>query len=182
MRAPFAGAVFDRFVSVGEYVQPSTRVVTLVGVSPLRLQLTLAEADLARVFVGQKVSFEVEAYPKERFVGDVRYIDPAVRASTRDIRIDALVDNHDRRLKAGMSATARLEEADAPSLVVPATAIRGTGLEARALVAAGGRLSERSVQVGSERDGLVEVLDGLREGESVVAPLTPEAKDGTVVH
>lgn len=69
VRAPFSGMVSDWYVSVGEYVQPFTRVVTLVELDPLRLQITVNEADIGHVQRDQPVDFEVESFRKSTSPG-----------------------------------------------------------------------------------------------------------------
>jgi RND family efflux transporter MFP subunit len=181
VRAPFAGMVGERFVSVGEYVMPSTKVVALVELDPLRLQLTVDEASLAHVHEGQMVRFQVDAYPKESFEGTVKYIDPTVRSSTRDLVVEAVVQNEGRRLRPGMFAQAYLVLPDEPMPTVPLTAVRKDASSARLFCIVDGRAEERIVQVGPERDGNVAILDGIRAGEQVVANPDEQVKDGVPV-
>jgi membrane fusion protein (multidrug efflux system) len=179
--APFAGTVSERYVNVGEYVQPATAVVSLVALDPLRLHLTVAESDIGQVAVGQVVHFGVMAFPGELFEGTVKYIDPAVRSTTRDLRVDAVVPNANRRLSPGMSATVSLQLPEAESLAVPESAVVDRGAGARVFVVRDGRLEERPVQLGPKKDGAVGVLDGLKVGERVVAAVNDTIKDGIAV-
>ncbi len=73
VRAPFAGAVGERFVSVGDYVTRGTKVASVVRIDPLRVELTVPEQYVSAVAVGRAVTFEVDAYPGETFTGQVRY-------------------------------------------------------------------------------------------------------------
>jgi RND family efflux transporter MFP subunit len=183
--APFAGTISERYVNVGEYVQPASKVAAIVALDPLRLQLTVAEADIGRVSMGQQVAFTVAAFSDKTFVGTVKYIDPAVRSMTRDLRVDAVVPNPERELSPGMSAKVLLKLPDAPSLSVPMTAVReagrGSAASARVFVVQDKRLEERAVQLGPKRDDRVAILDGLRAGEQVVTTLTDAIKDGIAV-
>jgi membrane fusion protein (multidrug efflux system) len=181
VRAPFAGMVSERFVSVGEYVQPPTRVATLVELDPLRLQLTVGEADVGRIHDGQDVQFEVEAYPGEHFKGTVKYIDPTVRSASRDMVVEATVPNPDRRLKPGMFATAFVELPDQPIVSVPKGAIKQDAAATRLFAVVNGAVEERLVQLGPERNGWVAVLDGLKTGEKVVVNPGEQVKDGIPV-
>ena len=181
VRAPFKGRINERFVSVGEYVQPSTKVVNLIEISPLRLQLTLAESDLGQAKRGQRVTFTVQAYPQETFTGVLQYLGTAVRSSTRDLLVEALVENADGRLRPGMFAAAELALPDAPLPVVPATAVRRDGSTRRIFVQVADHLEERIVAVGPERDGQVGILDGLIDGEHVVVAPGESARDGLKV-
>jgi membrane fusion protein, multidrug efflux system len=181
VRAPFAGMVSERFVNMGEYVQPSTRVATLVELDPLRLQFTVNEADLRRIRAGQQVTFEVEAFPGERFTGTVKYIDPTVRATTRDLVVEATVTNADHRLRPGMFATTRVPLPDERVVRVPRAALRRDAGGSRLFAVVSGRVEERVVQVGIEKDGYVAILDGLKAGELVVVDPGKHVRDGTPV-
>lgn len=181
VRAPFAGMVGERYVSVGEYVAPSTRVVNLVELDPLRLQLTVDEANFGQVHMGQEVRFQVDAYPKESFVGTVKYIDPTVRSTTRDLVVEAVVQNKDRRLRPGMFAQAFLQLTDEPLPVVPKSALRQDATSTRLFAIVEGRVEERIVQVGPERDGFVAILEGLKIGDQVVVDPNEQVKDGVPV-
>ncbi len=181
VRAPFAGLVAERYVSPGEYVRADSRVVHLVQIDPLRLELTIPEADLAAVKEGQKVDFQVDAFPGESFTGIVRYIGPAVRATTRDLVFEALVPNADRRLKPGLFASAQLVVGSEPLPVVPASALRHDGESWRAFVVEGGQIEERVVQAGPTVGGEVAVLNGLAPGERLVTHPTEQTADGVAV-
>ena len=83
VRAPFDGVVGERLVSVGDYVTRGTKVASVMRVSPLRLELTVPAQYVTAVAVGSAVSLEVDAYPGETFVGQVRFVSPALRSDTR---------------------------------------------------------------------------------------------------
>ena len=181
VRAPFSGMISERFVSRGEYVQPSTRVATLVELDPLRLQVTVSEADLQHIAEGQKLMFQVQSYPGSMFEGKVRYIGPAMRSNTRDLVVEALVKNADHKLRPGMFATVSMELADQPLPVVPKAALRAGGVSPHVFAIVRGRVEERAVQIGAERNGYVAILNGISAGDSIVTNLTADVKDGIPV-
>jgi RND family efflux transporter MFP subunit len=181
VRAPFAGMIGERFVEVGEYLGPSSKVASVIELVPLRLQLTIPEAEVGRIAPRQVVTFEVQAFPGEPFSATVAYVGPALRASTRDLVVEAVVPNADGRLRPGMFATAHLELPSEPVVAVPSSSLRDDGATARLFAVVDGRLEERIVQTGPERDGYVAVLDGLRPGERVVTRLSDEIRDGVPV-
>jgi membrane fusion protein (multidrug efflux system) len=156
-------------------------VVHLVDLDPLRLELTIPEADFAAVKEGQKVDFQVDAFPGETFTGTVRYIGPSVRATTRDLVFEALVPNADRRLKPGLFASAQLVIGTQPLPVVPLSALRHDGDTWRAFVVADKQLEERVVAMGPTEGDQVAVLLGLTAGERVVAHPTEKTADGVAV-
>jgi RND family efflux transporter MFP subunit len=181
IRAPFAGVIGERSVNVGQYVQPSTRVVTLYTADPLRLELTVPEANIAGIKPEQPVVFTVSAYGDAKFTGTVKFISPNVRPTTRDLVIEAFCPNPDLKLKPGMFAVARLETAEKPLASVPTTALVKQAQLTRAFAVVNKRIEERVVQTGSERDGKTAVIAGLKAGESVVVAPGPEVRDGAQV-
>jgi membrane fusion protein (multidrug efflux system) len=178
IRAPFPGLVAERYVSVGEYVRPDTKVAHLVDIDPLRLELTIPEQNMSAVKKGQTVQFQVAAFPNQTFTGTVSYIGPAVRTSTRDLVFEALVQNKEKLLRPGLFATARLDLGAKPTAVVPKTALRVEGETTRAFAVIDKHLEERLVQTGIEQDGKVAILSGLKPGEHIVAAPSDKHQDG----
>ncbi|HEX8027894.1 MAG TPA: efflux RND transporter periplasmic adaptor subunit [Vicinamibacterales bacterium] len=182
VRAPFAGAVGERFVSVGDYVTRGTKVASVVRIDPLRVELTVPEQYVAVVAAGRAVNFEVDAYPNETFTGQVRYVSPSVTASTRALTLEAIVPNPSGRLKPGFFATARIEEAEKrPGILVPATAVRTVAGTARVFVVANDRAEERVVMTGQAVGEQVEIVSGLKAGERVAASALNQLVDGVRV-
>ncbi len=169
VRAPFAGVVGERFVSVGDYVTRGTKVASVMRIDPLRVELTVPEQYVSAVAAGSAVTFEVDAYPGETFTGQVRYVSPSVKTETRALMIEAVVPNPSSRLKPGFFATARIEQAAKPAgILVPAAAVRTVAGTARVFVVANDRAEERVVMTGQVVGDQVEIATGLKAGERIV--------------
>jgi len=182
VRAPFAGIVGERFVSVGDYVTRGTKVATVMRVDPLRVELTVPEQYVSAVAAGREVTFEVDAYPGETFAGQVRFVSPSVAADTRALTIEAIVPNGADRLKPGFFATAQIEQARMlPGLLVPAAAVRTVSGTARVFVIVGDRVEERVVMAGQPVGDQVEITSGVKAGERVVAGGLDRIVDGVRV-
>ena len=182
VRAPFAGAVGERFVSVGDFVTRGTKVASVVRIDPLRVELTVPEQYVAVVAVGRAVTFEVDAYPKETFTGQVRFVSPSVTATTRALTLEAIVPNPDGRLKPGFFATAQIEEAaKRPGILVPATAVRTIAGTARVFVVAGDRAEERIVMTGQAVGDQIEIASGIKSGERIATGGVDQLVDGVRV-
>jgi membrane fusion protein (multidrug efflux system) len=181
IRAPFDGVVGERFVNVGQYVQPSTRVASVYSADPLRLELTVPESNVAVVHEGMPVSFTVVAFGDQPFEGHVKYISPAVRESTRDLVVEAIVPNGDGRLKPGMFAVAKLLLATPPTPVVPTAAVVQDDTGARLFVIAGKQAQERLVQLGETVGDVVAVVSGVSAGDAVVLHPGGDMHDGARV-
>ena len=182
VRAPFAGLVAERVVSVGDYVTRGTRVATVVRVDPLRLELTVPEQSVSLVKVGLPVKLTVDAYTNEEFDARIRFVSPSLRADQRALTVEALAANGDGRLKPGMFATARIRQAvDAPALLVPATSVEVIAGTSRVYVVKNNRVEERIVTVGETFGDRIEVTSGIAKGESVATDPKGRVADGQTV-
>jgi membrane fusion protein, multidrug efflux system len=183
VRAPFAGAVDQRFVSVGAYVSRGTKVVTVVRINPMRVELTVPGQYLASLAAGRTVSLQVDAYPGKTFTGKIRYVSPSLKADSRALVIEAVVPNQTGELKPGLFATAQIEQASAtPAILVPSTAIRTiTGTSRVYVVSGDGTVEERIVTTGQAAGELVEVTSGLASGEVVATSNVAQLRDGLPV-
>jgi membrane fusion protein (multidrug efflux system) len=182
IRAPFDGIIGERLVNVGQYVEPSTRVASIYDPNPLRLAVTVPEANLAAIREGMPVAFTVAAFGDEHFAGNVKFISPNVREASRDLVVEAVVPNPDGKLRPGMFAVARVQIGERPYPVIPAAAIARDESEARVFVVGPTReVQERLVQLGETKDDFIAILSGVKAGESVVLHPGPDVRDGARV-
>jgi len=177
IRAPFSGIVAERFVTAGEYVRPDTRVVTLVDIETLRLELTVQESAINQIHEGQTVQFRV-ASSSDPFTAQIRYVGPAVRRTSRDLVVEALVSNADHKLKPGMFATAKVELGTYSSPVLPLRALRDSGVSKHVFVVVQNKLEERVVETGDVIGDAVAIVHGVKAGERVVSKVREEIRDG----
>jgi RND family efflux transporter MFP subunit len=182
VRAPFAGLVAERAVSVGDYVTRGTRVATVVSIDPLRVELSVPEQAVALVKVGQPVRLTVDAYPGEEFSATVRFVSPALRVDRRALTVEAIVPNGDGRLKPGFFASALIQQgASAPATTVPDAAVETVAGTSRVYVVKDGRTEERIVTIGQKVEGNVEITSGVAKGEVLVAEPRGRITDGMAV-
>lgn len=181
VRAPFRGVVGERFVSVGDYVNTTTRLTTLQTADPQRVAFQVPERYAARIEVGQNVDFRVAAVER-RFSGRVDFVDPVVQVPARTILVKAQVANPDRALLPGMFVEARLVvEVRPEAIVVPEDAI--LPLEGRNFVwvVEEGRADRREVELGVRTPGFVEIRQGMSPGEQVVVGGLQQLREGAPV-
>ena len=183
VRAPFAGIVDQRFVSVGDYVTRGTKVASVMRTTPLRVELTVPGQYISTIAAGRAVSLAVDAYPGRTFTGQVRYVSPAVQTDSRALIIEAVVANDTGELRPGFFATARIEQASpTPAVLVPASAIRSDGTTARVYaVSPAGLAEERIVTTGQTVDDLIEITSGVKAGETIVTSNVSQLADGVRV-
>jgi len=183
VRAPFAGIVGERFVSLGDYVNSSTRLVTLQTVAPQRAVFQVPERYANKLAVGQRVSFRVAALPDVEFVGVVDFVDPLVQLPARTILVKAEVPNSRRELKAGMFIEARLvTEVRPDAVLIPEDALLPLqGATLVWVVTGEGTATRRQVEIGVRVPGFVEILVGVEAGEQVVVGGLERLSEGVPV-
>jgi len=180
IRAPFTGVIAERFAHVGDYVRADTKVVTLLVDDPLRLRLTVPERSIPFAKEGVEVSFENVAMPDRTFTGTIKFVGREVRSLTRDLVVEAIVDNHDGVLLPGMFVTAHLPTGESVVPVIPRHSIVPLDANQSVFVVVDGRLQQRVVQVGATLGDAVAILDGLHKGDRIVTDPS-QTTDGQLV-
>lgn len=196
--APFDGVLGIRQVNLGAFINPGDPVVTLTDLSNLYVNFTLPEQARSQIEVGQEVEVAVDAFPDTKFLAKLTAIDPVVMQDTRTIQVQATMENPDQQLSPGMyvKAAVQLPEAE-PAFMVPETAVEfsiyGDQLyvvremddkdkaelanaptmpgapKMPAEEAAKVKKVERVfVKTGARFNGIVAIVEGLKEGDLVV--------------
>ena len=169
VRAPFAGVIGQRFVSEGDYVTSSTRLLTLQTTDPQRAVIEVPERYAVELRSGQELEFTVAAKPGRTYRAVVDFIDPVVEPVKRTIVVKANAANPGRVLRPGMFIEARLATATrANAVVVPEAAVQPLRSANVVWAVSNGKASRRVVQLGARSQGVVEVLSGVQAGEPVV--------------
>jgi membrane fusion protein (multidrug efflux system) len=179
VRAPFAGVVGQRFVSLGDYVTSQSRLATLQTVNPQRAVFQVPERYATALAPDQRISFRVAALQDRIFTGRVDFVDPVVQLPARTITVKAEVANPKGELQPGMFVEVRLETATRPdAVVVPEEAVVSLQGEPFMWVVVDGKASRRAVQLGVRTPGFVEVRDGVEAGEQVVVGGVDKLQEG----
>lgn len=179
IRAPFAGVVAERMVEPGEYVKADSKVARVVDLATLRLVLNVPETEVGRLAAGQTVEFTTAAFPGRTFKGTLKFLGAAMREASRDLVVEAEVENRDGLLRPGFFCNARIRLSEEKAAVAPAEALRGEGSRRRLFVVAkNNTLSERLVEIGETIEGFVEIRRGAATGETVVLQPGADAVDG----
>jgi len=178
IRAPFAGRVGLRRISVGSLISPGTVITTLDDTSTIKLDFTIPETFLSAVKPGLDITAHSVAYPDTSFSGKVSSVDSRVDPATRSVTVRALLPNVDGLLKPGMFLTTRLSRGAIEALLVPEHALVPEGGQMFVFVVRDGTAEKRKVQTGQRRVGEVQVVEGLAAGELVVTEGTQKLRDG----
>lgn len=170
-RAPLTGVVLERLVTAGTAVTPGTPLFVVSDLSHLWALAEIDETRLSRVAVGRPVDVRVSAFPDVAFQGTIAFVGDTVNPRTRRVTVRCILPNPDGRLKPEMFATIALGTTE-PRLVVvvPATAIQEyEGSPVVFVQDAPQTFRVRKVVTGPETEGLVEVRQGLKAGETIAA-------------
>lgn len=182
IRAPFAGRLGLRRVSVGSLVGPETEITTLDDTALIKLDFAVPEIFLARLEAGLPIVARSAAYPDRTFEGIVSSVDSRVDPVSRTVTVRALLENDQRLLRAGMFLTVSLLREDIRSLLIPEQAIVPDQSRQFVWVVDENETAHfREVNTGRRRPGQVEILSGLEEGERVIIAGTQKARDGQPV-
>jgi RND family efflux transporter MFP subunit len=168
LTAPFSGRVRERHATPGQFLATGAPVVTIVKVNPLRLRLSIPEREATSVKPGLMVRVVLEGDPTVH-AGRVSRISPAIEESSRTLSIEAEIANPTGVLRPGAFANAEVvTESTQVAILVPETALASFAGVDKVFVVEAGKAAERRVTLGRRHDGQVEVLTGLKVGESVV--------------
>jgi membrane fusion protein, multidrug efflux system len=191
VRAPFDGELGVRHVEVGQYLTAGTQIVTLTDLSQLYANFTVTEKDSGQLKVGQTIRVSVDAYPGRTFEGKINAIEPQIATDTRNIRVQATLDNPDHILKPGMFATTTVVLPDKPPVItVPETAVDYTLYGDSVFLITekkedDGKTSLTAVRTfvrtGKRVDGRAEIVNGLKPGDRVVAVGQLKLQSGAAV-
>lgn len=191
IRAPFSGKLGITTVNPGQYLNPGDKIVTLQAIDPILLDFTVPQQDLGAVAVGQHVRILNDSYPDQSFEGRISAIDPKIDVATRNVQVEATVENHKHLLYPGMFARADVEHGEPHNyLTLPQTAITYNPYGATVFLAkdsgkkdAGGQPVLEAQQVfvttGATRGDQVAVLKGVDDGSLVVTSGQLKLKNGS---
>ena len=170
VKAPLSGVVLEKLITEGTAVTPGTPLFVVSDLSSLWALAEIDETSISHVKAGVPVEVSVSAYPGETFTGTITWVADMVNPKTRRVTVRCALPNAQGRLKPEMYATVMLGEGEPrPVVVVPSSAIQDIDGKPVVFIEEGqGRYRQRSVTVGPERGGTVEVRSGLRDGERIV--------------
>jgi membrane fusion protein (multidrug efflux system) len=192
IRAPFAGRLGIRAIDLGEYLNPGTKIVTLQALNPIYDDFYLPQKSISQIAIGQKVTVRADASPGRTFHGEITAISPKVDPNTRNVAIRAKISNPESLLLPGMFAITDIHVGEPKQYItLPQTAItyepygntvflvetHGTGPDGKPLLTA----QEKFVKTGGTRGDQIAVLEGVKEGDTVVTSGQIKLHSGTPV-
>jgi membrane fusion protein, multidrug efflux system len=191
IRAPFAGRLGITTVNPGQYLNPGDAIVTLQAVDPIYTDFYLPQQDIGQLAVGLPVTIANAAFGDRTFAGKITSINSKVDSATRNVQIEASVDNHERKLLPGMYANVKVDAGVARRyLTLPQTAITYNPYGATIFVVKGGAQPNAQgkalpvaqqvfITAGPTRGDQVAILKGVDAGAQVVTSGQLKLKNGT---
>ena len=168
--APRDGIVLERAAVDGMRAMPGDALFRLADVSTVWAVIDLAERDLPLVAVGQSVAVRARGFPDRPFTGRITLIYPQIDKETRTGRVRVELANPDGTLRPGMYVEAEIETgSEAAVVAVPVSAVIDSGARQVVILDKGeGRFEPRAVMLGRRSQDLVEIREGVAEGQRVV--------------
>lgn len=183
IKAPFSGIVNKRYIEQGAYISPGNPLFEIVDVSKLKLALSVNETQVASLKKGDEVPIKCAVFPDKKFKGRITFIAPQADNSLNfPVEIE-ISNNTEGILKAGMYGTGIFEfPRQAPAITVPRSAFVGSVSSNQLYVLADNKVARiRNVVAGRVFGNEVEILEGLKEGETVITSGQINLTDGTAV-
>ncbi|HLB17378.1 MAG TPA: efflux RND transporter periplasmic adaptor subunit, partial [Burkholderiales bacterium] len=169
IRAPFAGVIGIRQVSVGDYVKEGQDLVTLEDISALKVDFRLPELLLTDLKRGQTVEVASDALPGRTYAATLDAIDPLIDQNGRALILRARLRNTEGQLRPGMFVRTRVILAERPrALTVPEEALIPVGADQYVFRVTADKAARVKVKTGLRRDTQVEITEGLQAGDVVV--------------
>lgn len=166
IRAPFNGVVQERKASPGEYLMEGAILASVVRVDPIRLRLEVPEREAVTVRQGQRVNFRVDG-DTNVYHGKIDRLSPAIAQDNRMLQLEADIAN-DGRLRPGAFVRAEIFTTTAPAIMLPRNAVVSfAGIE-KVFLFENGKAAERRVTTGRVLGNEIEVIKGIKPGESVI--------------
>lgn len=185
IRAPISGYVSERVADVGEYISPNTpnsKIATIVRTSTLRVKINVPEQDIGKIATGQGVSVQTSAYPDRNFAGTVARVAPSLNTTARTLNVEAEIQNTEGLLKPGQFVTVRITQSKPePAVMIPAAAVKAVGDSNSVFVVKDGIARQHFVQLGLLENDMIQVKQGVIEGDAVAVDNLGSLTDGAIV-
>ena len=169
IRAPIDGVISERYIKLGNTIKTGDQVYRVTSLDPLVAYMFIPEREFRQITAGQPVQISIDAVPGEIFTASVTRVSPIVDPDTGTFKITIEMPGEDRRVKPGMFGRMNIiYDKHENVLQVPRSAIIELAGQASLFVVEDGVGKRKNVQTGFSSDGMVEITDGLTDGENVI--------------
>ncbi len=179
VKAPFDGIVIERKAEPGMLASPGMPIAVVEQAGAYRLEAAIEEGRLGKIRPGLPVTVRLDAFDRE-FKSSVSEIVPALDPGSRTFTVKINIAGA-AGVRSGQFGRARFQFGERPALAIPASALAEDGATLKVYVVEQGRARARMVTAGARSGDMVEILSGLTEGDSVIAPRPAGLADGAPV-
>jgi len=181
--SPLSGVIKEKKVSAGDYVKNGTPLFVIIQDNPIKLNFTVSEKDTGRLMKGEDVIFKVDAFPDKEFKGKLHIIYPNLEEKTRTLQVEAIASNPDRTLKPGLFAHVKLfTGTQKDTILIPSVSLLYEGESTKVFVIEGDRARQKTIKSGQKYGEMMEIVEGLKEGEQVVVVGQQNLSEGVKVN
>jgi len=191
IKAPFSGRVGIVTINPGQYINPGDKLMTLQTLDPIFIDFNLPQSDAANIQVGQSITVTTDAFKNASFIGKITAVSPKVDTNTRNLQIEAQIDNPDKKVLPGMFANVNIDMGGQLNLItVPQTAVTYNPYGSTVFISKDSGKKDKEgkpifeaqqvfVTTGQTRGDQVSILKGLEEGMTVVTSGQLKLKNGS---
>jgi len=170
IRAPYDGVLGLRQVSLGDYLEAGQDIVNLEVLDPLKVEFRVPQKAVGQIRLKQVIEIGLDAYPGERFRGEIYAINPRLDEVGRSQAIRAHIANTDQRLKPGQFVKVSVILAERPdALTIPEEAVMPMGDKLLVNLVVNGKAELREIKLGRREHGRAEVREGLQGNETLIS-------------
>ena len=191
IRAPFAGRIGITSVNPGQYLNPGDKIATLQTFDPIYIDFTVPQTQLEEIAIGQKVAVTADGLSKQTFTGRISTIDTQFDSTTRNVTVEATVENPKQSLVPGMFARAIVESGTPQRyLTAPQTSVTYNPYGTTVFIATphtndkGEEVltaQQAFIKTGPTRGDQVAILSGVKEGDLLITSGQMKLKNGSPV-
>lgn len=188
VRSPLSGVVLQRLVEVGDYAESGDEILKVGDLSSIKVRIEVSDRDLSQVTVGQPVTVRLDAFPDQPVPGRITRIAPAADTASRLIPVEITIPNAAGRIGSGLLARVALQAVGQDRVTIPRKAldVAGEAESPTVFVVTNindreGTLQARTLEIGQESGDSVEVISGLRPGETFVVRSAGALSQGQTV-
>lgn len=192
IQAPFSGRLGISYVNPGQYLNPGDKIVTLQSLNPIYVDFYVPQQSLSMIEVGRSIELAIDTYPGKKFIGKITTINPIVDSKTRNVQVEATIENPDNLLYPGMFGNITVSVGKSVEyLTLPQTAITYNpygdtvyiiNKEKKKVKGQSALTVQQTfVEVGPTRDNQIAIISGIKPGDNVVTSGQMKLKNGAAV-
>ena len=187
IKASSDGYISEKLTEVGSLIRTGEEIVKIADFNPIKVVINVSELDLKNISLNSRAKVIFDAFEQEEYIGIIETISPLADNQTRQIPIELLVSNSDRKITSGLlSRVTFISEGKTP-IVIPESALKLQNQSAENIVfifdqsTGENRVKARKVTIGQSKNGKVEIISGLNIQDKIAVQSTRNLEDGEKV-